>query len=154
MRNLWDWVSFNKLTVRTRVFKQRDLLNALNAPNLVRVGDDYIVDDESHGTVFLVTGAAAFTITLPKAEDVPAGYTVRVINNVSRTGALTIEDGESDSMTGLVVVNGASTSNGSADHLTFGTAGVIGDWAEFVSSGSSRWFASGAGAAASSITFG
>ncbi|GAG30796.1 unnamed protein product, partial [marine sediment metagenome] len=119
-----------------------------NSITSVTAGQTLTVDD--NGKTLLLGDAASGNITLPAVT--VTGFTVRVWCNFTITTSSAVLSAEGDNISGVLVVNGASVVAAAEDQINFiANTALTGDWAEFVSTGTT-WLCTGVAQAAGGIT--
>ena len=122
-----------------RIFKANEILT-----------DDATLTPADSGKVFFLNAAGGGTVTLPALT---AGVTLKfIVGATAPTTAWIIDSAEGDNISGNLVVNGAAVPAVAEDQINFvASTAVSGDSIELYSDGS-KWYVSGIGNAAGSIT--
>ena len=103
-----------------------------------------------HGKTFFLGDAASGDITLPAVT--LTGFYVKVICGFTITTSSAVLSAEGDNISGVFTVNGALIPALVEDQINFiANTALLGDWAEFTSTGAA-WATTGIGSAAGSIT--
>ena len=102
------------------------------------------------GKIFLLSAAAGKVVTLPALQ---SGLNFKFVTALAfATDNWVIDSAEGDNIEGIIVVDGASVPAVAEDQINFvATAESLGDFVEFNCNGS-KWYVSGVGALAGSIT--
>jgi len=123
----------------TRIVKSTETLSA-----------DRTLAEADSGKVFFLDNSTGETITLPSLK---AGLFFKfIVADNFATDNWIIDSAEGDNIEGTIVVNGASVAAVAEDQINFvASAESLGDFIELECNGT-KWFVSGTGASAGSIT--